>query len=282
MCDSRGMKRKTGFMNFKLYKQIIDEASRIGVTSIRPQLWGEPLLHPKIVEMVKYARDKGLNVGFDTNGLLLNENMSRKLLKAGLNWIIFSFHGLTPEEYKKVHGVDAFYQVMNNIKTFCKIKKESNLTNPKTTVQTTIMGNNFKNVHKVFSLFKGVVDDFNITNCGYHPEKNMNDCRLIKFNYNRKIPCTSLFKVFAISWDGKVTVCCNDEDFKLSIGNVKDGISNLFESEKLNYYRKLHFLRKFKEMPLCSRCVDYATRDTCIPFNLRRDIIKGMKQTKKQ
>jgi hypothetical protein len=79
----------------------------------------------------------------------------------------------------------------------------------------------------------------------------------------------------AISWDGKVTVCCSDVDFKLYIGKVEDGLLNLFNSDTINYYRKLHFFKRFDRMPLCSNCLDGVTLGNYIPDGLRERIVRG-------
>lgn len=275
MCPMQTMKRKFGLMKFSLYKKIIDEATEMGVPRIRPQFYGEPLLHPKIINMVKYAKERSLNVGFDTNAELLNTRLSKQLMNAGLDWVLFSFHGLTPAEYRNVHGRNSFHKAVKNIKTFHRIRDEIGATLPKTTIQTTIMDKNFKNVHKVFSIFGGVADKFSITNCDFHPATMKKDFRLLKFDYNRKIPCSSLFTMLAISWDGKATVCCSDQDFKLSIGHVNEGLRNLWNSKKLNRYRRLHMFGKFEKMPLCSKCIDPVTASSYIKKDLRARIIEG-------
>ena len=41
---------------------------------------GEPLFHPDILEMIKLAADKGLDVELLTNGTLLNEDMINGLI----------------------------------------------------------------------------------------------------------------------------------------------------------------------------------------------------------
>ena len=45
-----------GYMEFDLFKKIIDECGRNGVFSIRISFRGEPLLHPQAFEMIEYAK----------------------------------------------------------------------------------------------------------------------------------------------------------------------------------------------------------------------------------
>jgi len=276
MCAARnGMERKTGFMDFGLYKRLVDEAAEIGIRNIIPHAWGEPLLHPQLVEMVQYAKDKGMFVEFTTNGWLLDENMGRRLLATGVDSIVVSFHGLDREEYKRLHGVDGFERVIENVKKFCAMKKAAGLTVPKVAVHSIITSDNYKNVHKVHALFDGVADDVKILGCGFHPEDNTNDLRLVKFDCRRRNPCMELFTTLAVSWDGKVGLCHRDREFKLVIGDAKDGLLKLFNSKKMRDYRRMHLLGQFDRMPVCAKCVDYIVFEDAIPPALRRKITGG-------
>jgi len=276
MCAAQtGLKRATGFMDFELYKKIIDEAADMGISRIVPQIWGEPLLHPRFVEMVQYAKGRGMYVEFTTNGLLMDEKMSRKLLGTGVDIIVVSFHGFTPEGYKRIHGIDGFDRVVKNIKALCKLKKDGGFAAPKVTIQSIITEDNFKDVHKVFSIFKDVADGISVFNCGFHPDDNTNDLRIVKFDCRRSNPCVMLFTTMAVSWDGRVGICCRDKDFRTELGNVQDGLLNLYNSEKMRSYRKVHLLGMFEKMPVCAKCVDYSVFEDSLPPALKRRIIDG-------
>lgn len=72
---------------FLLKKQIDDfiETRNIQTVSIAG---GEPLLYPKIFELVQYASLQGLKVMIFTNGIVLNEAMIQKLKNAGATRIV--------------------------------------------------------------------------------------------------------------------------------------------------------------------------------------------------
>jgi len=276
MCAAQnGLKRPAGFMDFELYKKVIDEAASIGISRVTPQIWGEPLLHPRFVEMVQYAKDKGMYVELTTNGLLMDEEMSRELLKTGVDSIVVSFHGFTPEGYERVHGMAGFEKVVENIKALHELKNAGGVALPKVTIQSIITEDNFKEVHNVFSIFKGVVDEINVFNCGFHPEDNTNDLRIFKSDCLRKTPCMMLFTTMAVSWDGRVGICCRDKEFRTELGTVKDGLANLYNSKRMRDYRMAHLLRKFEKMPVCAKCMDYSVFEDSIPPALKRRIIDG-------
>lgn len=244
------LKRKKGFMDLKLFKRVIDKAKSIGIKYVIPHIWGEPLLHPDIVEMVRYAKKAGMRVEITTNGYLLSPKTSRGLLMAGLDHLIVSFHGMTPESYEKIHGVNGFDRVINNVKAFYRMRKASGTT---LKIHTTTMKANHKEIHKVYQIFNRIADDFNVTDCDYNMFDNKTDCRVAKTEIHRKKPCYELWSSLAVSWDGKIGVCCGDNSFSLKVGDMKSGLLAAFNSEDLDGFRILH--RKGDYMPVCWNCV---------------------------
>jgi radical SAM protein with 4Fe4S-binding SPASM domain len=268
------MSRKTGFMNFKLFTDVIDEMEQLGIKRVTLHFYGEPLLHPKIIEMIIYAKEHSLITHIDTNAILLTEEMSRKIIESDLDSIQFSFHAFTQEQYKETYGVNSFNTVIYNIKKFYELKLENKKKSPKVIISSTITDINYLDYHKIQNIFNKCYDKLDITNC-YYNKQTTNDHRLIKFNYHRKSPCISLYKVLAVSWDGTITVCCMDHEFKLNIGNIYNGIKVLFNSGKINTYRRWHFKGEYKKMPLCSTCMFGNDANTYISSILQKKIIDG-------
>lgn len=83
---------------------------------------GEPLSHPGIVDMVKELKTLGSSVELITNGMLLDESMSERLVGAGLDMLWVSLDGATPDSYKDVRLGAALPQVLTNLATFRKVR----------------------------------------------------------------------------------------------------------------------------------------------------------------
>lgn len=62
---------------------------------------GEPLLHPDIVEVVRYCRELGFATSLTTNGFLLNRELIRELDAAGLEVMQISVDRMTPSPVTK-------------------------------------------------------------------------------------------------------------------------------------------------------------------------------------
>lgn len=105
-------------------KDIIYQIKRFGGKGLTFTGGGEPLCNPYTINAVKYARRIGLDTGFITNGLLINEKIAKSLLK-NCTWLRISLDAATKEMFKLTHGLDgkAFEKVINNIRLLVKIKK---------------------------------------------------------------------------------------------------------------------------------------------------------------
>ena len=66
---------------------------------------GEPLLHPDLNEFIRMAKKKmppGSWVGFQTNGLLIDDKIARDLINAGLDKICLSIDAVDPEGFRLI------------------------------------------------------------------------------------------------------------------------------------------------------------------------------------
>lgn len=77
--------------------------------------FGEPLVHPHILDMIEAVRARGLDVTVGTNGLLLTEEVSRALVELGVDRLVVSVDGVRPETYEGIRGA-MLSQVLENIR----------------------------------------------------------------------------------------------------------------------------------------------------------------------
>jgi molybdenum cofactor biosynthesis enzyme MoaA len=223
MCDRKAVeRRKTGLMDFNLYEKIIDEAAAMGVKEVAMGLGGEPLIHPRLAEMVKYASDKGLSVSFNTNANLLDEEKARAILRSGLDKIVFSVDGNCKDTYSKIRVGGDFDKVTANIRRFLSLKKEMGLIKPKTILQTIIMTSTRDEIKAVIDAWHPLVDEVSVSAVAEYGD--VDRVSLLKRNrHSARIPCPLLWISQSIQWNGDVTVCCNDMGGDLVIGKYYPG-----------------------------------------------------------
>ena len=96
----------------------------IGLTGQRSQAsiffggFGEPLMHPNIVEMVEKASQVASRVELITNGVVLDANLAAQLIEAGLDTLWVSLDGASSESYADVRMSDSLGGVLQNIVTY--------------------------------------------------------------------------------------------------------------------------------------------------------------------
>lgn len=107
-------------MAYQDFVACIDSIARAGrVKQLSLSGWGEPLLHPDIVSMVKYAKDARVadRIMLMSNGSLLTHELSEALVQAGLDNIRISLQGVDQAAYRETSCVDIdFKQFVDNIK----------------------------------------------------------------------------------------------------------------------------------------------------------------------
>lgn len=80
--------------------------------------FGEPLFHPRIVEMVTQVKALRASVELITNGTMLTTNLSQELIKAGLDVLWVSMDGATPESYADIRLGATLPKVLENLSHF--------------------------------------------------------------------------------------------------------------------------------------------------------------------
>lgn len=196
---------KKGFISFSAVKKIIDEGGAQGLYGIKFNIRGEPLLHPQIHDFVAYAKNKGLiDVYFNTNALLLTEEISRKLIDAGLDRISVSFEGYTKDVYEKYRVNSNYEMVLKNIEGMQSLKKKLNIEYPKVRMQSVML--------------PGVTDEAGAYKSFW--SQRADEAVFIDYKEMKKKQlgircawaCPQLWQRMAVWWDGTILPCNHDDD----------------------------------------------------------------------
>ena len=135
---------------------IFKDAPDLGIKSITITGDGEPTLNPAIYDAVRIGKEKGLDIGFATNGILLNNSQMVRLLRS-CSWIRFNLSAADRESYIKIHGVDKWDIVSANIRAMVEIKKMLGV-NTTIGLQMVLIPEAFDQIHpaSLFSIAAGV------------------------------------------------------------------------------------------------------------------------------
>jgi radical SAM protein with 4Fe4S-binding SPASM domain len=252
MCSRKNMKRPIGDMEMETFRKIIDE-----VKSQTELIWlhlaGEPLLHPKLFEMIAYGKACGVQLGMSTNAIKLTEDTSRRIIDSGLDLFIISFDGANKETYEKIRRLANFEETLANIRRFLEFKKQAKRA-PTTQIQFIYMNENKEELKDFVSLWKKTAaDHVRFKPYFRFPDEKDNlgpgtEARSAK-------PCFLLWRQIAIFWDGTVVSCCWDFLGQTPLGNIKDSaLSEIWNGPALQDMRRKHIEGRMKEIPLCKTC----------------------------
>lgn len=244
----RGDEIKKGFMPFDTLKKIINEGAKNNLYGVKFNIRGEPLLHSEIVDFVKYAKSKGLiDVYFNTNAMLLTEEVAKKLIDAGLNRLSVSFEGYTKDIFEK-NRVGAKYEtVLANIDRLQELKRELGAINPKLRVQTVML----PEVEAIFDQYK----EFWSNRADEVAFLDYKEMKKKKKGMQDSWVCPQVWQRMAIFWDGTMLPCNHDDDGLLALGNVNNiSIKEAWNSKKSNEIRELHRQGQAHKISACDGC----------------------------
>ncbi len=84
--------------------------------------WGEPLLHPHLIECIRLVKHAGSEAGFVTSGKGLDEAYSRELLAAGIDFVGFSLAGATAPVHNAIRLGSDLDELTANIRTLVQLR----------------------------------------------------------------------------------------------------------------------------------------------------------------
>jgi MoaA/NifB/PqqE/SkfB family radical SAM enzyme len=90
--------------------------------------WGEPLLHPRIYEMIAAAKEHGCEATMTSNGTALSERNAARLLDSGLDRLAVSVDGVRPETYNSIRAGSDFERVSQNLRRISELARRSGAT----------------------------------------------------------------------------------------------------------------------------------------------------------
>lgn len=122
-------------MSWDLFTSIVDQVPEL----VRAVLHGvgEPMLVRNLPRMVRYLKDRGVYVLFNTNGTVLNERNGRALIAAGLDELRVSLDASTAGSFLKIRGKNYFDRILRNVRAFRELQKRDGRDNPRVSVWLT-------------------------------------------------------------------------------------------------------------------------------------------------
>jgi MoaA/NifB/PqqE/SkfB family radical SAM enzyme len=116
-------------MSWELFTSIVDQIPNLGRAVLHGV--GEPMLVKHLPRMVRYLKDRGTYVLFNTNGTVLNEKNGRALIEADLDELRVSFDASNAESYLAVRGKNYFNRILKNVRAFRALQEREGHLKPR-------------------------------------------------------------------------------------------------------------------------------------------------------
>jgi MoaA/NifB/PqqE/SkfB family radical SAM enzyme len=257
---------RSQLLDYGLFLNIAGQASEFPGKFKRVLLTGlgEPLMNPRIPEMVAALRNLGVADHYEvfTNASLLTPRLSDELLHSGLTCLRISIQGVTKRKYEEITGRDVDVEgLIENIAYFFHHRKACR-------VYLKIMDACLEggDEERFFSLFGGICDDIFIEHLvKAQPSMGDYDGRAdnVRTFYGEpsetREVCPYMFYTLQTDAVGNVFPCPPlGLPLKFSLGNVLDTpLFDIWRGERLRRLRLAHLTGRREEIEPCRRCSCY-------------------------
>ncbi|MFC1723150.1 radical SAM/SPASM domain-containing protein [Nanoarchaeota archaeon] len=250
-------------IDFQTYKKIVDEASEKGAYAVSLNGLGEIMMHKGLIEMVKYAKSKGIiDVFFHTNATMMTQNMIEALLDAGLDRVIISVDSPYKEKYEKIRVGANYDKVIRNIRNLFETRERKGLSSPLIRINMVKFPDvTIEELESAKELFLSMADSLGFLE--YIDYNSKTEPPVFPEGYKSKFICPELLNRLTIREDGSVVNCCVtlNTSQALELGNVKEiSLEAMWNSDKEQELRQLHINGEFYKIPDCRKC-DFAVQE---------------------
>ena len=257
------VKGDMGYIDLDLYRKIVDESAGF-VREINLFFRGEPLLHQKMGEILRYGRSKGVRQHVNTNATILRDKQARMLIECGASKVTISFDGPDKATYEQMRKGATYEVTLENVRHFLALVKEYREQGwdvPYTVMQVILPYDPQSPGPEIPAHMKALFDGLPVNEwdpiwphgwAGVMQENGVVEAQPYGDNYH---PCNWLWKSLAIYWDGRVASCCADFSGDQVIGDVRmQYLAEVWNGEPMVRLRTLQVEGRYKEASLCSGC----------------------------
>lgn len=141
--------KTSGSMRLPEFRRLVDSLPELELVTM--QGLGEPLLAPDFLPMLELLAERGIRMGFNTNGTLLTQEVAERLVRLGVDWIHVSLDGATAQTYESIRGRSSFELVRRNLNGLVQARRELDAEKPEIRLVFVAMR---RNVHELPDLVR--------------------------------------------------------------------------------------------------------------------------------
>ncbi|MBD5526275.1 MAG: radical SAM protein [Lachnospiraceae bacterium] len=128
-CSSLSTEYCNEVLDYELFVSVVRNAAELGAKTICLS-GGEPFLHSKLIEMVKFVASLGLETFIYTSGIVLDEQRQRMCIgedilaaiSKDVTKLIFNIEAAAPQTYDTIMGTIGCFEIMKqSVRNACKM-----------------------------------------------------------------------------------------------------------------------------------------------------------------
>ena len=258
--ESNKGKGKSTWFSFDRYKEIVIDGVNNGLKAVKLNYINEPLIRDDLYKFIEFADEAGvLDIYLSTNGLLMDEDVSKKLIKSGLTRIQISIDSVTEKVYDQMRPGGDFSKTISNINTLLDIRKKTNSITPLVRVNFVRTDINEHEVEDFISFWKDKVDMVGVQEFVNPPSSSKRVSSSTSINKKKEgFRCSFPFKQLVINNEGNILPCCTFWGESMALGKLStiSSIKKLWNSQEMKSLRKIHKEGRYYDNPICNKCVE--------------------------
>jgi MoaA/NifB/PqqE/SkfB family radical SAM enzyme len=122
-------------MSWDLFTRIVDQVPNIARVVLHGV--GEPMLVRTLPKMIRYLKDRGTYVLFNTNGTLLNQKKFPEIIASGLDELRVSLDAADRKSYAAIRGKDCFPRIVRDVAKFTAYQQQIGAVKPRVSLWLT-------------------------------------------------------------------------------------------------------------------------------------------------
>lgn len=261
-----GRRQKSGrdkiFIEPDLVRQLLDDVGKY-LVSVNLFNWGEPLLHPRIVEIVELIHSRGIWTALSTNLSINNKKVLEDLCDAGLDFMFVSVSGASQATYEEYHRSGKLDLVLENIRHIIQYRRDNNSKNPIVELKYLVFKHNEREIEAAKKMAQDVgVDLFRCVHAGgpEWAESELGRGQALLGRLFGAERCKQLWQAVVLNSDGGLAPCCylyfKEDDFA---EYNRNDIAEIRQNEKFVLARKLFDASAIRDLPTdlrhpCLKC----------------------------
>ncbi len=262
--------RDRGTMAFDAFCQVFDG---LADDLILLMLWnqGEPFINKRLTDMIRVAKSRNVPTITSTNvHYIRSAEDAEDIVDSGLDEIIVSLDGVSPESYVQYRVGGNFDRVMDGIRLLSSAKRKLKADHPVIHLQFIIMKHNETEIEDARELARDLgVDRLSLKTVQVYTDEEAETYLPSNEDHSRYLydlpslttkgkitnSCRHLWYSTVVNWDGAVSPCCFDKDVHYGLGNTLNGqtFDQVWSGESYTRFRNA-ILKDRASVPICNNC----------------------------